>query len=110
METTSIGDQDVLFAVETVLGASTQAAEPVGVLEFDDEVVFDGTENLLPSTSGARPPKAPKLSGRGKSKKKAAAEVEESPRKYSSVGILGGGKRMPGAAKSAAAATTATGR
>ena len=76
-------------------------------MEFDDEVVFDGTENLLPSTSGARPPKAPKLSGRGKSKK-AAAEVEESPRKYSSVGILGGGKRMPGAAKSAAAATAAT--
>ena len=84
VETTSIDAQaqDVLFAVETVLGASTQAAEPVGVLEFDDEVVFDGTENLLPSTSGARPAKAPKLSGRGKSKKKAAAEVEESPRKY----------------------------
>ena len=85
----SRGDQDVVFAVERVLGASTQAAEPVGVKEFDDEVVFDGTENLLPSTSmGARPPKAPKMSARGKSKKD-AAEVEEGPRKYSSVGILG---------------------
>ena len=43
METTSIGDQDVIFAVETVLGAGTETAEPVGV---DDEVVFDGPENL----------------------------------------------------------------
>ena len=79
----SCGKEDLVFAVERVLrdkpakSASTRAADEVGVEESDDEAVFDGTENLLPSTSmGARPPKAPKMSARGKSKKAAAAEVE----------------------------------
>ena len=60
----------------------------------------------MPSTS-ARPPKAPKRSARGKAKKQKAAaaevEVKESRKKYSSFGILGGGKWMPGTAKMTAA-------
>ena len=43
VETTSIDAQDVLFAVETVLGASTKAAEPVG---DDAEVVDDGCHQV----------------------------------------------------------------